>query len=52
MSPPSSTSLFSHLAVISDPRREDSVEHPLPSILFIAVCAVICGAETVADIER
>lgn len=52
MTPTPPTSLFSHLSVIPDPRREASVDHPLPTILFIAVCAVICGAETVMDIER
>ena len=45
MTPPTSSSLFSHLETLPDPRRAGSVEHPLPSVLFIAVAAVICGAD-------
>jgi predicted transposase YbfD/YdcC len=37
--------LFEHLQTMKDPRRAESTLHPLPSILFIALCAVICGAE-------
>lgn len=44
MSPPPLNSLFTHLLVLTDPRREGSVEHSLSSFLFIAVCAVIGGA--------
>ena len=46
MEPPSTISLFTHLDSLPEPRREASVEHPLSSVLFIAVCAVICGADT------
>jgi predicted transposase YbfD/YdcC len=35
-----------------DPRIDRTKKHPLINILFIAVCAVICGAETWASIER
>ena len=45
MTPPTSSSLFSHLETLPDPRRANSVDHPLPSVLFIAVAAVICGAD-------
>ena len=44
--------LFSHLLTIHDPRRSASVEHPLSSILFIAVCGVICGADSWVEIEE
>lgn len=44
--------LFSHLLTIHDPRRSASVEHPLSSILFIAVCAVICGADSWVEMEE
>lgn len=37
--------LFTHLLTITDPRRDASTDHPLKSILFISVCAVICGAD-------
>ena len=43
--PSSLTPLFSCLQQIPDPRRDASTAHPLPSLLFIAVCAVICGAD-------
>jgi predicted transposase YbfD/YdcC len=49
---PSSASLFTHLLSITDPRREASTEHPLASILFIAVCAVLCGADGWSSIAR
>jgi hypothetical protein len=38
--------LFAHLQQIPDPRRETSTAHPLASLLCIAVCAVICGADS------
>jgi predicted transposase YbfD/YdcC len=46
LEPPSTNSLFSHLESLPDPRRAGSVEHPLSSVRFIAVCAVICGADS------
>lgn len=45
--PRTSLTCFSDL---TDPRG-DNVRHPLPSILFIALCAVISGAESWEDIE-
>lgn len=44
--------LFSHLLMITDPRRDASTDHPLKSILFIAVCAVICGADGWTGVAR
>ena len=35
---------------LSDPRG-DNIRHPLSSVLFIALCAVISGAESWEDIE-
>ena len=43
--------LHEHLAALPDPRLWREVSHPLGSILFIALCAVICGAESFADME-
>jgi predicted transposase YbfD/YdcC len=40
-----------HFSVIRDPRRDRSKKHPLETILFIAICAVICGAEGWEQIE-
>lgn len=52
MSEPSvaSVSLAEHFAVMEDPRVERTKLHPLVSILVIALCAVICGAESWDDI--
>jgi predicted transposase YbfD/YdcC len=42
--------LLSHFATLDDPRVERTKLHPLPNILAIAICAVICGAESWDDI--
>jgi predicted transposase YbfD/YdcC len=44
--------LLEHLQTLEDPRRTDSTLHPLPSILFMGLCAVICGAETWVAMEE
>lgn len=44
-------SLVGYLSVLPDPRIERSRRHNLVGILVIAVCAVICGAESWTDIE-
>jgi len=36
---------------LDDPRIERKKLHPLPEILLLALCAVICGAESWDDIE-
>ncbi|HLG74073.1 MAG TPA: ISAs1 family transposase, partial [Chloroflexota bacterium] len=41
-----SLSLAEHFATLEDPRVERTKLHPLVSILVIAVCAVVCGAES------
>ena len=48
----SSHPLLRHLLVITDFRREGSTDHPLMSILLIAVCAVICDADGWTGIAR
>jgi predicted transposase YbfD/YdcC len=45
-----SLSLVKHFAALEDPRVERTKLHPLVSILVIALCAVICGAESWDDI--
>jgi hypothetical protein len=40
-----------HFAQMSDPRVERSRRHKLIDIITIAICAVICGADTWVDIE-
>jgi len=44
-------SLREHFALLEDPRAEHLTEHRLIDIIMIAICAVICGAETWTDVE-
>jgi predicted transposase YbfD/YdcC len=44
--------LTEHFAALHDPRVERTKRHPLLSIVTIALCAVICGAETWDDIAE
>lgn len=44
-------SLFEYIRIIPDP-RESNRKHRLETILFIAMCGVICGAESWVDLER
>ena len=44
-------SLLEHFAGLADPRMERTKLHPLLSIVAIAICAVIAGAESWDDIE-
>lgn len=41
-----------YFAELADPRIEDRCDHKLIDILFIAICAVICGADTFTDFEE
>lgn len=43
---------FSHFQIVRDPRIERTKKHPLESILFIAMCGVICGADSWIEIEQ
>lgn len=36
---------------LEDPRKERCKLHPMPEILFLTLCSVICGAESWIDIE-
>ena len=36
---------------IADTREQKKVRHPLPTILFISLCAIFCGAESWEDIK-
>jgi predicted transposase YbfD/YdcC len=40
------------LSVIQDPRVERTRKHPLETILVISLLAVICGADSIVDIEN
>ena len=41
-----------YFADLADPRQEDRCDHKLIDILFIATCAVICGADGFTDMEE
>jgi len=45
-------SFIDYFADLADPRLEDRCSHKLIDILFIAVCAVICGADGFTDMEE
>jgi hypothetical protein len=36
---------------LDDPRIERKKLHPMPEILLLTLCAIICGAESWDDIE-
>lgn len=36
---------------ISDPRMEGKVHHPLSTIIFVALCGILCGCESWGDIK-
>ena len=44
-------SLLDHLSIINDPRQQWKVEYKLSDILFLAIVAVIGGAEGWEEIE-
>ena len=43
--------LLVHLSAIEDPRSGENFRHEFLEILFITVCAVICGCENWSEIE-
>jgi predicted transposase YbfD/YdcC len=47
-----SIAILTHFENLTDPRIERTKRHNLLDIIFIALCATICGAEGYADIER
>lgn len=51
MEKPSAVALLDHFATLPDPRIERHRWHKLSDILVIAVCAVLCGAESYPAIE-
>jgi len=48
---PPSSSLEQYFGELPDPRKGQNIQHPLVSILSIAICAVICGADNWVDVE-
>jgi predicted transposase YbfD/YdcC len=51
LTPDALRALHAHFAALPDPRLWREASHPLGSILFIALCAVICGADSFMDME-
>lgn len=47
-----SPSFFSHFATIEDPRMQRTQLHKLGDVLFIAVCATLCGANAFTAMEE
>ena len=45
-------SLISIFSALEDPRIDRTKRHSLPDIITIAICAVICGADSWVDIEE
>ncbi len=45
-------SITSHFANVSDARVERSKRHELLAIITIAICAVLCGADTWVAVEQ
>jgi predicted transposase YbfD/YdcC len=45
-------SFIDYFAGLADPRQEDRCDHKLIDILFIAICAVICGADGFTEMEE
>ena len=52
MSQQLSDSFVQHFGTIEDPRRQASLRHQLVEVLFIAICAIIAGADDWVAIER
>jgi predicted transposase YbfD/YdcC len=48
---PSKKSLIEHLATVTDPRVNRTKDHELIDILVIAICALLCRAETFNEME-
>jgi len=48
---PVDASLRAHFAVLPDPRIERTKRHQLLDIITIAICAVLCGADSWVDVE-
>ncbi len=46
----SEASIWPHFETLTDPRQKGKIEHMLPDIITIAICAVICGVDTWPEI--
>jgi predicted transposase YbfD/YdcC len=48
----SSLSFFNHFAALEETRVERTRRHPLMNVVFIAVCAMFCGANDFVGMEK
>jgi predicted transposase YbfD/YdcC len=48
--PKNPASILEHFAILSDPRREHGQIHRLDEIVFMAICGVLCGADSWQEI--
>ena len=46
------STISAHFANLEDPRTGPAVRHQLMDVLVIAICAVICGADTWVEVEQ
>lgn len=51
MTIPPDTSIERYFGELPDPRSGQNVRHPLLSVVSIAICALICGADNWVDVE-
>jgi predicted transposase YbfD/YdcC len=51
MLPPTDAALMTHFAALTDPRLNRRKRHELTDIVAIAILAVICGADSWAEVE-
>lgn len=51
MTEPGTAAIRDYFSQLTDPRVDRTKYHPLVNIVTIAICAVICGAESWVDIE-
>lgn len=50
--PEPDTSILSHFSVIEDPRSPIGLRHPLDTLLIVALCGVICGADSWVEVSE
>jgi predicted transposase YbfD/YdcC len=48
--PKNPASILEHFAMLPDPRREQGQIHRLDEVVFLAICGVLCGAESWQEI--
>jgi len=51
-SPNLGISLLNHFGSLTDPRQAGKIEHKLIDILVIAICAIICGADSWVEVAE